>query len=105
MDRREFLASSATASTAVWVAKRAEHFVQANALESERPDYSDYSQDPRPDVAEGICTAGAMDGPIFAGFPVVSGPSPSEISILQPVKSHELPEGQLLQMVQELFPL
>lgn len=46
-------------------------------------DYSDYSKDPRP---EGTCTAGSLEGPVFAGSPVVSGPGPEAISILQPLQ-------------------
>jgi hypothetical protein len=52
--------------------------------------YSDYTKDPRPDVAEGTYTAGAADGPIFAGSPVVSGPGPDAISILQPLQRHAI---------------
>ena len=49
-------------------------------------DYSDYTKDPRPDVAEGAWTAGGPDGPVFAGSPVVSGPAAEDICILQPVQ-------------------
>lgn len=48
--------------------------------------YSDYSKDPRPDVPEGALTAGALYGEIFAGSPVVSGPAPDAVTILQPLQ-------------------
>lgn len=38
------------------------------------------------DVPEGAFTAGSDDGPVFAGSPVVSGPSHRAISILQPLQ-------------------
>jgi predicted phosphodiesterase len=50
--------------------------------------YSDYTKDPRPDVPEGTLTAGSADGLMFAGSPVVSGPSPDAIAILQPLQRH-----------------
>lgn len=74
MDRRNFLKTSAltggTLPLSLAVAQ----------------DYSDYSKDPRPDVAEGAWTAGGPDGPVFAGSSVVSGPAAEEICILQPVQ-------------------
>jgi hypothetical protein len=48
--------------------------------------YSDYTKDPRPDVAEGTYTAGSPDGPVYGGSPVVSGPAPDDLCILQPVQ-------------------
>ena len=52
------------------------------------PNYSDYSRDPRPDVDEGTWTAGAAPGTVFHGSPVVSGPAPGAITILQPLQRH-----------------
>jgi hypothetical protein len=76
MNRRAFLASAATTVAA------------ANALPLAAQNYSDYTKDPRPDVSEGTYTAGSPDGPVFAGSPVVSGPSPDAITILQPLQRH-----------------
>lgn len=73
MDRRQFIASGPAAIG-----------VGANAATAQ--DYSDYSKDPRPDVSEGTCTAGSLDGDVFAGPPVVSGPASNEATILQPLK-------------------
>ena len=70
MNRRRFLTTAAVGSTLPLVAQN----------------YSDYTKDPRPDVAEGTWTAGAMDGPVFKGSPVVSGPAADAIAILQPVQ-------------------
>jgi len=70
MNRRKFLATAAAGSALPLVAQN----------------YSDYSKDPRPDVAEGSWTAGAPDGPVFKGSPVVSGPAADAITILQPVQ-------------------
>lgn len=50
--------------------------------------YSDYSKDPRPEVAEGTVTAGSEEGPIFAGNAVVSGPGADSLVILQPIQRH-----------------
>jgi hypothetical protein len=50
--------------------------------------YSDYTRDPRPEVAEGTLTAGAAPGEIFKGSPVVSGPAPDAITVLQPLQRH-----------------
>ncbi|HVJ86208.1 MAG TPA: metallophosphoesterase [Caulifigura sp.] len=72
MDRRTFLTSTSAALGA--------------AVPLAAQDYSDYSKDPRPDVAEGTWTAGSSDGPVFAGPPVVSGPAAESITILQPVQ-------------------
>lgn len=58
----------------------------AGALPLAAQNYSDYTKDPRPDVPDGAWTAGEMDGPVFNGSPVVSGPAPDAISILQPVR-------------------
>ncbi len=58
------------------------------ALPVAAQNYSDYSKDPRPDVAEGTYTAGSEPGPVFAGAPVVTGPSPDSITIIQPLQRH-----------------
>jgi hypothetical protein len=50
--------------------------------------YSDYSKDPRPDVAEGTYTAGSATGPVFSGSPVVMGPASDALTILQPLRQH-----------------
>lgn len=71
VNRRTFLTTAALAS---------------GTLPLSAQNYSDYSQDPRPDVAEGTFTAGSEPGPIFAGSPVVSGPGPEAMTILQPVQ-------------------
>jgi predicted phosphodiesterase len=71
MDRRHFLTTAAVA---------------AGALPLAAQNYSDYSRDPRPDVPEGTLTAGSLDGPIFTGSPVVAGPAPDAITILQPLE-------------------
>ena len=71
MDRRTFLATT---------------IASAGTLPLAAQNYSDYTQDPRPDVAEGTWTAGGMDGPVFKGSPVVSGPAADFITILQPVQ-------------------
>ncbi|MCA9038421.1 MAG: metallophosphoesterase [Planctomycetaceae bacterium] len=77
VDRRRFLSNSILATSAgALVGKRS---VTAQ-------DYSDYSKDPRPDVAEGAWTAGGPDGPVFAGSAVVTGPAADEVCILQPVQ-------------------
>lgn len=70
MNRRTFLATAAAGSALPLVAQN----------------YSDYTRDPRPDVAEGSWTAGAPDGPVFKGSPVVSGPAAESIAILQPLQ-------------------
>jgi len=70
MNRRTFLAAAAASSALPLVAQN----------------YSDYTRDPRPDVAEGSWTAGAADGPVFKGSPVVSGPAADALAILQPVQ-------------------
>jgi predicted phosphodiesterase len=74
MNRRKFLATAAIGS--------------AGVLPLAAQNYSDYSKDPRPDVPEGAYTAGSASGPLFAGSPVVSGPSPECITILQPLQRH-----------------
>lgn len=76
MDRRTFIASSSVALGATIPA--------ANLVRAQ--DYSDYTKDPRPDVPEGTCTAGSLEGPVFAGSPVVSGPAHDAITILQPLQ-------------------
>ena len=58
----------------------------AGVLPLAAQNYSDYTKDPRPDVAEGTWTAGGMDGPVFKGSPVVSGPAADSTTILQPVQ-------------------
>ena len=70
MNRRRFLTTAAVGSALPLVAQN----------------YSDYTKDPRPEVAEGTWTAGAMDGPVFKGSPIVSGPAAEAIVILQPVQ-------------------
>jgi hypothetical protein len=74
MNRRSFLATTAIGS--------------AGALRLAAQNYSDYTKDPRPDVAEGTCTAGSVDGPVFAGSAVVAGPAGDAITILQPLQRH-----------------
>lgn len=73
MDRRTFLTATTAAAASGSVSAQ---------------NYSDYSKDPRPDVKEGTLTAGSDDGPLFAGSPVVSGPSPEAITILHPLQRH-----------------
>lgn len=73
MDRRQFIAVTPA-------------MLGVCATSASAQDYSDYSRDPRPDVAEGACTAGSLDGDVFAGPPVVSGPGSDGISILQPLQ-------------------
>lgn len=73
MDRRQFIAATPVA------------FAAGTAVAAPQ-DYSDYSKDPRPDVPEGTCTAGSLDGEVFAGPPVVSGPGSDNVIILQPIK-------------------
>lgn len=63
MDRRAFLASSGSVGLAATV--------DASVVDEE-PQF----------------TAGSPPGPIFAGSPVVSGPSPDAITILQPIQRH-----------------
>jgi acid phosphatase type 7 len=75
MNRRKFLAAATLAGS-------------AGTLPLSAQNYSDYTRDPRPDVAEGTYTAGAADGPVFSGSPVVSGPGPEAITILQPLQRH-----------------
>ena len=70
MNRRKFLATAAVGSALPLVAQN----------------YSDYTKDPRPDVAEGAWTAGGPDGPVFKGSPVVTGPAADATCILQPVQ-------------------
>lgn len=86
MDRRKFLAASTAAASLPMYRSGNVNAQDEAEIRTNRPDYSDYSKDPRPDVPEGTCTAGAKNGPVFKGFPVVSGPSPDSISILQPLQ-------------------
>lgn len=72
MNRRTFLTTAAVGSALPLIAQN----------------YSDYTKDPRPDVAEGTFTAGSAPGAVFKGSPVVSGPAPEAISILQPLQRH-----------------
>jgi len=72
MNRRRFLTAATIGS--------------AGALPLGAQNYSDYTRDPRPDVPEGSWTAGAADGPVFQGSPVVSGPAPGALTILQPLR-------------------
>ncbi len=72
MNRRTFLATAAVGSALPLVAQN----------------YSDYTKDPRPDVAEGTLTAGSAPGPVFKGSPVVTGPATEAITILQPLQRH-----------------
>lgn len=74
MNRRAFLTRAALGTAA--------------ALPGTAQNYSDYSKDPRPDVAEGTYTAGSAPGEVFAGRPVVSGPGADAIAILQPLQRH-----------------
>lgn len=71
MNRRTFLTAYTAAAASGTIAAQ---------------NYSDYSKDPRPDVKEGTLTAGSLDGPIFSGPPVVSGPAPDALTILQPLQ-------------------
>jgi hypothetical protein len=71
MDRRTFLVTT---------------IGSAGTLPLAAQNYSDYTKDPRPDVAEGTWTAGGSDGPVFKGSPVVSGPASDFVTILQPVQ-------------------
>src|SRR5688572_28411074 len=71
MNRRQFLAATAASTGAIPLLAQ---------------NYSDYSRDPRPDVAEGMLTAGSSPGPVFTGSPVISGPAGDSITILQPVQ-------------------
>lgn len=71
MNRRSFFTTAALGCT--------------GAMPLAAQNYSDYTKDPRPDVAEGTYTAGAAPGPVFAGSPVVTGPAPEAITILQPL--------------------
>jgi predicted phosphodiesterase len=71
VNRRKFLATAAAS---------------AGSISLLGQNYSDYSRDPRPDVAEGTFTAGSDSGPIFAGAPVVSGPGGETITIHQPLQ-------------------
>ncbi len=71
MNRRTFLAAA---------------LGSAGALPLTAQNYSDYTKDPRPDVAEGAWTVGGVDGPIFKGSPVISGPAAEAMTILQPVQ-------------------
>lgn len=72
MNRRRFLAAATLGS--------------AGALPLAAQNYSDYTKDPRPEVAEGAWTAGGPDGPVFKGAPVVSGPASDAMVILQPLQ-------------------
>lgn len=72
MNRRTFLTTAAVGSALPLVAQN----------------YSDYTRDPRPDVAAGALTAGSMDGAVFKGSPIVSGPASEAIAILQPLQRH-----------------
>lgn len=81
MDRREFLAKSGFSAGVVGAG-----VLTTGAAALQAQDYSDYSKDPRPDVAEGSCTAGSLDGPIFVRPPMVAGPSGDAITILQPIE-------------------
>jgi hypothetical protein len=72
MNRRKFLTTAAVGSALPLVAQN----------------YSDYTKDPRPDVGEGTYTAGSAPGPVFKSSPVVAGPAPEAITILQPLQRH-----------------
>ncbi len=71
MNRRQFLAATALSSAAIPLPAQ---------------NYSDYTRDPRPDVGEGAWTAGGPDGPVFNGSPVVTGPAPETMCVLQPLQ-------------------
>lgn len=73
MNRRTFLSSAALGSATLPLAAQ---------------NYSDYSKDPRPEIAEGTYTAGSAHGPVFRDSPVVSGPAPEAITILQALQRH-----------------
>src|SRR5262245_14420156 len=73
MNRRTFLATAAVGSATLPIAAQ---------------NYSDYTKDPRPDVAEGTLTAGSAPGPVFRGAPVVAGPAPDALTLLQPLQRH-----------------
>src|SRR6185503_1497237 len=75
MNRRTFLATAAVGSAGLPLAAQ---------------NYSDYTKDPRPDVAEGTYTAGSAPGPVFTGSPVVTGPAPETMTILQPLQRHAI---------------
>lgn len=71
MNRRTFLTGAAVAGAALPLAAQ---------------NYSDYTKDPRPDVPEGTWTAGGMEGEVFQGSAVVSGPAADSLVILQPLQ-------------------
>jgi predicted phosphodiesterase len=73
MNRRKFLTTAAVGSATLPLVAQ---------------NYSDYTKDPRPDVAEGTFTAGSAPGAVFKGSPVVVGPAPEAITILQPLARH-----------------
>ncbi|HMJ90170.1 MAG TPA: metallophosphoesterase, partial [Candidatus Acidoferrum sp.] len=73
MNRRKFLTTAAAGSAGLPLVAQ---------------NYSDYTKDPRPDVAEGTFTAGSAPGPVFKGGPVVTGPASEAIIILQPLQRH-----------------
>jgi hypothetical protein len=73
MNRRSFLAAA---------------IGSASALPLVAQNYSDYTKDPRPEVAEGTYTAGSAPGPVFTGSPVVTGPAGDAITILQSLQRH-----------------
>ncbi len=56
IDRRMFLSTTMVAASIGAIASGGSVAAQ---------DYSDYTKDPRPDVAEGSWTAGGPDGPVF----------------------------------------
>jgi len=72
MNRRTFLTTAAVGS----------------ALPLMAQNYSDYTKDPRPDVAEGTYTAGSAPGPVLGGSPVLMGPGPEALAVLQPLQRH-----------------
>ena len=72
MDRRTFLAATGSLSLVPILTGRAAEPDAANPL----------------DAAEGSFTAGSGPGPVFAGSPVVSGPAPDSLTILQPLQRH-----------------
>jgi hypothetical protein len=70
MNRRQFLTTAAMGTTLPLMAQN----------------YSDYTQDPRPDVPEGTWTVGGIEGDVFKGSAVVSGPAADSITVLQPLQ-------------------
>jgi len=75
MDRRTFLAATGSLSLVPILTGRAAEPAAPGAANQQ-------------DAAEGSFTAGSGPGPVFAGSPVVSGPAPDSLTILQPLQRH-----------------